>query len=322
MVYKTQIIGFIFITFIVGFAIGQVIHISYGQDNAIKIKETRLAENYKFINPLLECDANIGSFIPSRNLKSSVISYINSEKNAGNVNEVGVYYRDLNNGPTFGINDGEQFTPASLLKVPLMMVYLRLSEKDKELLNKKVTYSATESAFTQAIKPEIKLEYGKEYTVDELITHMIRYSDNGATSVLYTLIDKNKLKTIYDDLGVVITSDDIDSSDVMTIKDYASFFRILYNSSYLQRDDSEKALQLLSQSTFEDGIVAGVPKGVVVAHKFGERYYPQTRENQLHDCGIIYKSSNPYLLCIMTKGDKLQNLEKIIRSISTIIYDH
>ncbi|MDO8560151.1 MAG: serine hydrolase [bacterium] len=57
----------------------------------------------------------------------------------------------------------------------------------------------------------------------------------------------------------------------MSVKDYASFFRILYNASYLNREQSERALGLMTKTRFRDGIIAGVPAGRPVAHKFGER---------------------------------------------------
>jgi hypothetical protein len=38
--------------------------------------------------------------------------------------------------------------------------------------------------------------------------------------------------------------------------DYASFFRVLFNASYLNRKDSEKALALLTKVAFRDGLIA------------------------------------------------------------------
>ena len=83
--------------------------------------------------------------------------------------------------------------------------------------------------------------------------------------------------------------------------------------------DSEKALDILSKTTFNDGLVAGVDKGITVSHKFGE-YVGQQIE--LHDCGIIYYPENPYFLCIMTRGDNLDNLKDVIKNISGQIYDY
>jgi hypothetical protein len=83
-------------------------------------------------------------------------------------------------------------------------------------------------------------------------------------------------------------------------------------------ESSEFALNLLSQSTFKDGIVSALPFGIVVAHKFGEQ--GDANSKQLHDMAIIYTGDHPYLITIMTKGKEMKELSRIIGSISTLIY--
>ena len=41
---------------------------------------------------------------------------------------------------------------------------------------------------------------------------------------------------------------------------------------------------------------------------------------QLHDCGIIYHKSRPYLLCVMTYGKYFLKEVDIIKEISAIVY--
>jgi len=110
----------------------------------------------------------------------------------------------------------------------------------------------------------------------------------------------------------------------MTPKEYSLFFRILRNGTYLTDELSEKALQILSQSDYNEGLEAGVPQGTAVSHKFGEHLLlgangQQTEE--FHDCGIIYSSQTPYLLCIMTKGKNYSDLEETIKKLSSLSYE-
>src|SRR3989344_551972 len=42
--------------------------------------------------------------------------FIEAERVAGRVSEVALYFRDLKNGPVFGVNELAEFAPASLLK--------------------------------------------------------------------------------------------------------------------------------------------------------------------------------------------------------------
>lgn len=96
-------------------------------------------------------------------------------------------------------------------------------------------------------------------------------------------------------------------------------FRGIYNGSLLNKENSNKVLEWLSQSKFKDGLVAGVPGSVMIAHKFGERLL-EDNTKQLHDCGIVYYPDNPYLLCVMTHGNDYEKLEKVIQDISKMVY--
>lgn len=111
----------------------------------------------------------------------------------------------------------------------------------------------------------------------------------------------------------------MDGNAKITVKEYASFFRILFNSSYLSRENSEKALRLLDATDYNDALPAGVPPGIQVAHKFGEAGTVEV-ERQLHDCGIVYFPDHPYLACIMTRGKELDGLKQSIVDISKFIY--
>jgi len=45
-----------------------------------------------------------------------------------------------------------------------------------------------------------------------------------------------------------------DINDSVSLKEYSSFFRILYNASYLTPSSSQFALSLLTKTDFTDGI--------------------------------------------------------------------
>lgn len=68
------------------------------------------------------------------------------------------------------------------------------------------------------------------------------------------------------------------------------------------------------------GIPSGVPAGTTVAHKFGERVDSATGEMPLHDGGIIYHPRTPYVVCVMTRGHRLDALLKTIRSASALVH--
>ncbi len=280
--------------------------------------------NLGLINPLLECadDTRFHLLLP---FKYKIQKFITS-KSLGKISHVSVYFRDLNGGPAFGINEDENFTPASLLKVPLMMCYFERAEFDPGILQVQLKYTADAGTNSdQNFKPKEKLTVGQIYTVEELIFRMVSYSDNEAANLLDENTDDGYKMQTYRDLGIEIPGVR-GREDFMSVKEYSSFFRILYNASYLGKRMSNKALEILSKSEFHDGLEKGVPAGTVVAHKFGEKKYVDGATNQilgiqLHDCGIIYHPVKPYLLSIMTRGDKFEDMSKVIAEISKMVYD-
>lgn len=283
----------------------------------------RKSYNYKFINPILECNPNISLNNNLTSLKKSVQQIIDQETSKKDISFASVYFRDLNNGPWFSINANEYFSPASLIKVPILIAYLKKAEDDPSILQQKIvnTIDPNSGSNIQNVKPSTTIEPNKEYTIEELLNRMIINSDNDAYNDLANNLSSEELVKVYQDLDVDISKAFTNpNGNIITVKDYASFYRILFNASYLNQDMSEKALNLLSQSEYKEALVAGVPKNIVVAHKFGERKYLDTGETQLHDCGIIYAPKKPYLLCVMTRGTDITKANQTIKGISEKIY--
>ncbi len=145
---------------------------------------------YTFINPLLECDSGKDT-IGDRELRpfqKGIQAFIDDAVRKKLASSVSVYFRDLSNGPAFGVNEDDRYTLASLLKVPLMIVYFKATESQPSLLKKKLLYDGKQDRNkmehfkgSHAIKP------GKSYTVEESIKMMVMYSDNNAAA----LLDKN-----------------------------------------------------------------------------------------------------------------------------------
>lgn len=94
---------------------------------------------HPLINPLLSCgDFQVTSPASVKKLEASVGNYLASQVDTGKIIRASVYYRDLNNGPSFGINQNDQFSPGSLLKVPLLIAYYKAAETDPTLLTSKI----------------------------------------------------------------------------------------------------------------------------------------------------------------------------------------
>ena len=282
--------------------------------------------NGHFVNPLISVENSQDGDLKLEETRYAIEEYINKCKERGDVSSVSVYLRHLNYGTWMGVNEDENYAAASLLKVPLMIAYLKMAEKDPAILNKEIKYDTEiDTELSQNMVPKDNLQLGSVYTVDELLSYMIINSDNIAKDILLKNIDLKLFSKVYSDLKIPIP-DLTEQENQISAKDYAAFFRALYNSTYLTEDLSGKAIELLSKTEFKDGIVAGVPDDITVAHKFAERKYSgdkySLKGSQLHDCGIVYYPESPYLICVMTKGRDFNTLEGVIKDISKIVYEH
>ncbi len=272
-------------------------------------------------NPLLECDLGERALSSQKiDFTSDLKHFVDDLKDEMNIEDVSVYYRDLNNGPVFGINQEESFAPASLLKIPLLISYLRWAEDDPKVLDEQILFeNPVDVGYQQEFAPSIPLVPGTTYTARELLEQMIKYSDNQALLLLFNKIPQQYQEELYTLLGFDVSLI-TDPTARLTVKQYSIFFRILFNASFLSRTHSEYALKLLSDTSFVDGLRASMPESITIAHKFGER---KTRADlqQFHDCGIVYYPGHPYLICVMTRGNDVKSLITAIKDTSLFVYN-
>ncbi len=317
---KFSIFLFGVIILVIGIGIG------FGIDKKINFTHSNVAKSIgyelhegggRFTNPLLECTGSDNSFGQINVSKSGLENLVNSITDSGKVKLMSVYFRDLNNGPWIGVNEHERFVGGSLLKVPILISYLKLSETDPTILNKTIDYKKQLTTNLQYFSSSRQLEVGKSYTIEELLENMIYYSDNNAALLLSNNLGTRNFDDIFTALGM--GTPDPNSPYPVDAQTYAAFFRILFNASYLSRSTSEKALDMLSHVEFNRGIQGQLPNNIVVSHKFGERSDGDI--NQLHDCGIVYYPNNPYLLCIMSQGGTFPDMADAIAKVSKFVYD-
>lgn len=284
-------------------------------------------DSYKFINPLLWCgideDKEFGQY---QSLKRTVNALIAKKLADRDITNASLYFRELNNGRWFGVNENEWFSPASLLKVARAIAYYKLSAKHAEMLTQKIPFTgAYDDNKGENFKGGKALIPGQSYNAEELIASMLQYSDNNATRLLDENMDRAALQDVYTDLDIPTPDFQKDNGDFLSAKSYSYFFRVLYNATYLRKSFSERILGLLASSDFTDGMRLGVPQGTGVAHKFGEREVDlpsgAVQSRELHDCGIVYDEQDPYFLCVMTRGNDFKNLAGVIRDINAVIFD-
>ena len=288
-------------------------------DNSIQPckPDVRRLNGYDYIRPLLYADRPCQSdkLLPVRN---QVQNLIDRYKVSGTINTASVYLRELNQGEYISIGDPEKYNPGSLLKVPELITFFKMNEKNPGLLDTKISYSTPLVLAKQAHFISKSIELGKTYSIKELLYYMIAYSDNNATMLLNQRMDLGIFKKVFTDLG--LSQPDMSAKDIpISAKEYSYFMRVLYNASYLNIEDSEFCTELLSHSDFVQGLVSGLPKDTKVAHKFGEA--GDGTNAHFSESGIVYIHNSPYLLTVMTKGKDNTKLPAVISDISKTVFE-
>ena len=327
MLVKGGILGFV-----IGALVASIVASFFFSSQASPVKILRESDissssGYTFTDPLISVSVGGNNDPEYAQLQEQVQSYITSQEQSG-LSSASVRFSDIEAAEGFTINPDETYDPASLTKVPLAMAYYELAENDPSILSQSITYTGEQDLDTDdQIESATQLTPGDSYTVEEMIEHMIRYSDNNAEQLLADHLSAigqlSALQSLYADLGIQINPND---PDYMTVQSYSLFLRVLFNATYLDRDYSEQLLQLLSQSDFTEGIRASVPSAIPVAQKFGDARIPNAQGQQigaeLQDCGIIYYPDHPYILCVMTKGNDVTDLERVIAGVSQTVYQN
>ncbi len=300
---------------LIGFFIGRA------TVDAIVIKPKVLRETgYEYIKPILLCNTD---YQQEYNNDTDLTKTLNDFVKKSKVNS-SIYYLNITNGKWASINETMTFSPASMLKVPTIVDILKFAESNPDILNKEVYFDGSFDDNKAESFPSTKyIKPGRSYTISELLDYTIEESDNNASRLLHANINSRSLEEIYKDLDITIPQN---TTDYMSAKTYTLFLRVLYNSTYLTREFSERTLEMMAKSSFHKGIKAGVPSSQKVASKFGEReVYSSTGEvlrKELHECGIVYGEKENYILCVMTKGENLDKLASFIADISRLVYTH
>jgi beta-lactamase class A len=230
---------------------------------------------------------------------------------------IGVFFEYLPSGTSIGINEKEEYLVASLLKVPVAMAAYESITQGK--LNENTVLTLDKSHLDPYFGQLWQEGPGYQLTLKEAIDRMLKQSDNTAARVIFDKLPPGAVEGIFDQLDIPKVINE--NQPVVTPKNYASILKSLYLSSILPKEESQKLLTILTQTDFNDRIVAGIPKGVPVAHKIGFHTYTNLDQSIYTDCGIVYPPSRPFILCIMVQSSEDHAL-RYMKDIARMVYSY
>jgi beta-lactamase class A len=263
------------------------------------------AEVFTFIDPSRR-------FVAQENL---IVNFqpLREELNAlyGNNPDISIYFEYLPTGANVSVNKDAEFYPASLLKVPVAVAVAKKIERGEwKWSNELVLLAGDRDESFGSLYQE---STNSTHTIEDLVRRSLTESDNTAHFILLRNLETEEIEAVYEHVGL---KGFFDTDGRISAKRYAVIFRMLYTSSYLSPEHSQKLLELMTESAFSGFIEASLPEEVSFSHKIGIA----VDRNVFVDSGIVYVPGRPYILTVMVKGDDERRAGETMSEVSEKVH--
>jgi beta-lactamase class A len=228
---------------------------------------------------------------------------------------VGIVFQPLDGKTAWSFHGDDVFHAASTMKIPVMIeVFHQVRAGQVKLddtlpIRNEFQSLADGSSFTLDPKDDSEVELykavGQTRTLSQLCELMITVSSNFATNlVIQKLGVENIRATVHalhaDGMNVLRGVEDNQAfqkglNNTTTAQGLAVLLEAIGNGQAVDAEASRQMIEILERQKFNEGIPAGVPTSIRVAHKTGEL----TKIH--HDAAIVY-ARRPFVLVILVRG--------------------
>jgi beta-lactamase class A len=256
---------------------------------------------------------------------------------ASGAETVGVAFRDLETGRELLVNARASFHAASTMKVPVMLEVYRQARDGRLRLDERLTVRnefksiADGSPFSVApvddSEQTLYAKVGGTETVRELVRLMVTESSNLATNILIERVTSARVMELTRRLGardmrVLRGVEDGKAyarglNNTTTARDLLVLLRAVAEGRAVSAEASREVADVLAAQKFNEGIPAGLPSDLRIAHKTGSITGIE------HDAGIVYPPGRrPYVLVVLVRGIREPaRAQRLIADISRAVYE-
>lgn len=229
--------------------------------------------------------------------------------------DVAVYFKTLDGKVEWSVRPDEVFHAASTMKVPVMVELFHQVQQGKLKLEDAI---AVKNEFHSMVdgspyklssdddsESELYKIEGQSRTVSELCELMITVSSNLATNLLIEKVGVENIRATIHTLGAdgVLVLRGVEDgkafakglNNTTTARGLATLLEAIAHGKAVDAASSREMIAILKRQKFNEGIPAGLPLGISVAHKTGEI----TKIH--HDAAIVF-AKRPYVLVILVRG--------------------
>lgn len=270
------------------------------------------------------CLLNACSEQPTEKDFTQKIHNLENESNG----KIGISVINTANNKQLQSRGNETFSIQSTVKAIIAGAILKQSMNDPTLLDKKIHYQQSDIVFWSPIT-EKNVEQG--LTISELCAAAVSYSDNTATNLLITQLGGTQAVTDFartlgdnffrlDNYEPNMNSEPNDPRDKSTPNAMANNLQQLLFGDILGVSQKDLfATWLKNNTTGDNQIRAGVPKGWVVGDKTGSGSYGIT-----NDIGVLYPpNAEPIIVAIyfIQKDKDAKKREDVVAAATRIVVD-
>ena len=244
--------------------------------------------------------------------KSEIISRL-----ASLPGDIGFYYKNLNTGESFGYRENDMFQAASVIKLPIYAVVMKLWAEGKLDLYEKLLCREEDK-----LPPCGALYFftgDVEVDINTLCGLMITISDNTATNLLINRLGIDFLNEQFKEIGLKDTHIerllfDAESSakgleNKIVPAEMGGLLERIYRHSFVNEDVSCRMEKVLLEQQINHKIPGYLPEGTPVAHKTGED------DGITNDVGVVY-GENPFVICFASNFTHVPSAEIALREIA------
>ena len=231
--------------------------------------------------------------------------------------DIGFYYKNLVTGESFGYRERDMFQAASVIKLPIYAVIMKLWAEGKLELSEKIVCRDEDK-----LPPCGALYFftgDVEVDINTLCGLMISLSDNAATNLLIKRLGLDFLNEQFKEIGLKDTHlerllFDAEGSakgleNRIVPAEMGELLERIYRRSFVNEEVSARMEKLLLEQQINHKIPGYLPEGIPVAHKTGED------DGITNDVAVVY-SENPCLICFASNFTDVPAAERAIREIS------
>ncbi len=227
---------------------------------------------------------------------------------------LGFYYKNLATGLEFGVREGEAYSAASVIKLPLFMHVLKESSEGRMSMDEVLTVTAEDKVpicgaltlFTGPVQADVRT----------LCRLMISISDNTATNKLIRHSTIEGASAGFRAMGMEKTrltrclwdskASRAGLQNVICPKEMGMLLEKLYRKEFVSEAVSQEALDVLLLQQVDHKLNGKICGEVSIAHKTGED------DRLSNDVGIVY-AKQPFVICFAGHDTDVYRWEDLMR---------